>query len=225
MMISPDCYYDTYLKGKNQKQIITAIRGLKQQIGELKNIMEHPDYSSALKVCPDESVRLECGRLYLERAKQALMEAGTIYSPSKAELRAESFDASVSAISKIVFSIGGCFDGYEKYTITMDKVHLHFDVEHSFYLKPSNLPDGLDYPCGKREFLNGIRALHIGEWRPSYRPKRFGYSVLDGTQWDLRIEFSNGHRPFKVCGDNSYPYNFNSFKRLLGIGCDSEESE
>lgn len=29
MMISPDAYYNEYLKGKNKEQIMTAIRGLK----------------------------------------------------------------------------------------------------------------------------------------------------------------------------------------------------
>lgn len=33
MMISPERYYELYLKGKNEKQIMTAIRGLKKEIG------------------------------------------------------------------------------------------------------------------------------------------------------------------------------------------------
>ena len=53
---------------------MTAIRGLKEEIGKLKNIMEHPDYCSALKVGLDENTRLECGRLYLGRAKRALFK-------------------------------------------------------------------------------------------------------------------------------------------------------
>ena len=38
-MISPESYYETYLKGKTKEQIMTAIRGLKQEIGHLKNTM------------------------------------------------------------------------------------------------------------------------------------------------------------------------------------------
>lgn len=42
MMISPDNYYDIFLKGKTKEQIMTAIRGLKQEIGSLKNALENP---------------------------------------------------------------------------------------------------------------------------------------------------------------------------------------
>lgn len=76
MMISPEGYYEAYLKGKNVAQIMTAIRGLKNEIGHLKNIMEHPDYGDRPIIYPSESTRLWCTRLYLERAKEALVAAG-----------------------------------------------------------------------------------------------------------------------------------------------------
>ena len=41
MMISPEGYYEEYLKGKDAAQIMTAIRGLKKEMGRLKNTMEH----------------------------------------------------------------------------------------------------------------------------------------------------------------------------------------
>lgn len=44
MMISPENYYGEYLSGKDAKQIMTIIRGLKNEMGRLKNIMEHPEY-------------------------------------------------------------------------------------------------------------------------------------------------------------------------------------
>jgi hypothetical protein len=44
MMISPEGYYEEYLKGKTKEQILTVMRGLKQEIGRLKNTMESPDY-------------------------------------------------------------------------------------------------------------------------------------------------------------------------------------
>lgn len=40
MMISPESYYEEYLKGKTKEQIMTTIRGLKQEMGHLKNSME-----------------------------------------------------------------------------------------------------------------------------------------------------------------------------------------
>lgn len=215
MMISPEGYYEEYLKGKDEKQIMRAIRGLKQEIGRLKNIMESTDYGSEAIINPSESTRLWCTRVYLDSAKQALADVGSIYTQSKAEQKTELFDASIPAIHRLIFSIGG----YETRTITLDEKHLHFDVDHSLFLKPSNLPVTLDYPCNKEEFLDGIRELHIGEWRTSY----MNPDVFDGTQWGLTIEFSDGHKPFKTGGSNAYPYNFDALKELLGVAQEDEE--
>ena len=200
---------------------MTAIRGLKQEMGRLKNIIESPDYGNEAIIMPSESTRLWCTRMYLDRAKQALAELGGTYMPSKAEQKAELFDASIPSISKVIFGIGGFFGGYETRTITVNEEHIHFDVEHSLMLKPSNLPDGLDYTCDKEEFLDGLRELHIGEWRKNY----MNPYVLDGTQWELTIEFSDGHKPFKTGGSNAYPYNFDVLKELLGVESDDEDEE
>ena len=35
-------HYEEYLKGKTKEEIMIAIRGLKQEIGHLKNSMENP---------------------------------------------------------------------------------------------------------------------------------------------------------------------------------------
>lgn len=225
MMISPEGYYEEYLQGRTAEQIMTAIRGLKQEIGHLKNTMEHPEYGREPIMHPSEDVRLWCTRMYLERAKQALVEAGGIYTPSKAEMQVAEFEKSIPSICKVVFTIGGFFSGHETHTITLDDKHLHMDVEHSFIPKPSNFFIEADYPLEKDEFLEGIRGLYISEWRRTYDTRRFGYEVLDGTQWELKIFFSDGHKPVVKYGSNSYPYNFNKFLELLGIDPESEEME
>lgn len=225
MMISPEGYYEEYLKGKTAEQIMTAIRGLKQEIGHLKNTMEHPEYGCKPIMHPSEDVRLWCTRMYLQRAKETLVETGGVYKPSKTELQVADFEESIPDICKVVFTIGGIFNGHETHTITLDDEHLHRDVEHSFIPKPSNFFIEPDSPVGKDEFLEGLRGLHIGEWRRNYDPCRFGYEVLDGTQWELEIFFSDGHQPVRKYGNNSYPYNFNKFLELLGIEPDSEANE
>ncbi len=107
----------------------------------------------------------------------------------------------------------------------LDEEHLHMDVEHTIHLKPSNFKIEPDYPLTKQELLEGLTSLHIGEWRKSYQPERFGYSVLDGTQWELEIHYSTGRKPAKFNGSNSYPYNFDEFTELLGIERDAEDVE
>ena len=47
--------------------------------------------------------------------------------------------------------------------------------------------------------------------------------VLDGTQWSLEIQFSNGYKTVKIEGDNDYPYNFDELQELLGACYDEEE--
>lgn len=225
MMISPEGYYEFYLKGKTQEQIKSVIRGLKNEVGHLKNVMEHPDYGKEVIMKPSESTRLWYTRLYLQRAKEALVEAGGIYTPSQAELKAKDFEENIQHISKVIFSIGGFHGGYETYTIDLMGEHLQMDAEHSLMLKPSNFFVESDYPMTKEEFLTKIHELHIGEWRRSYTIQRFGYTVCDGTQWELEIYFSNMYKPVKIYGDNAYPYNFDELQKLFGIDNDEYEDE
>lgn len=103
-------------------------------MGRLKNTMESLDYGSEAIIVPSESTRLWCTRLYLERAKQALVDVGGTYTPSKAEQKVELRDTSIPAIRKVIFSIGSFFGGYETRTITVDEEHIHFDVEPSLML-------------------------------------------------------------------------------------------
>ena len=112
MMISPEWYYEENLKGKTPAQIMTKIRSLKREITRLQNIIDHPDYPYREEVIhPSESVQLSMSYEYLDRAKQALEEAGGSYVPTKAEQRAAAIEASMPHLTKIVFTKGGLFSG------------------------------------------------------------------------------------------------------------------
>ena len=218
MMISPDTFYEMNLKGKTEEQIMTIIRGLKREIGRLKNIVENPNYKNReWAICPSEDVQLSCSRDYLKRAKQALLEIGGTDVPSAAEQKAMAFDENIPFISKIEFFIGGHFGGYETRTYTIDGDKVKTYVEHSLIPKPSNFDDSEIEPLDKEEFLEALKDLHIGEWRKRYDCRKFGCFIMDGTQWHLEIYFSNGHRPVKIYGDNAYPYNFDYALDLFGI--------
>ena len=65
----------------------------------------------------------------------------------------------------------------------------------------------------------------MGEWMRRYSLKRFVYMVLDGTQWEIEIEYDNGHRNVRLDGYNSYPYNFNELQAIFGIFEASEDDE
>lgn len=224
MMISPEGYYEEYLKGKTKEQIMTAIRGLKQEIGHLKNIMEHPDYGVEPSIHPSEDTRIYWSREYLERAKLAYDEVGGTYLLSKSEKKTVDFDAKMDAICRITFSIGGYFGGYRSYVVELsDDIKAYtklWEDEEPLLL----LDDDNKEPFAKDTFVAALKNLRIGEWRRRYSTKRFGYEVCDGTQWELEIEYKNGHKPVKFDGDNSYPYNFDKFQILFGI-YDTEEDE
>lgn len=224
MMISPESYYEMDLKGKSAEDIAKKIRSLKNEIGHLKKAIESPDYGTEPVIHPDERTRLWCSRLYLKRAIAAYEEAGGTYTPSKAEQRAAAFDAAIPTITKIIFSIGGFFGGRETRTITLAEDHLQLYVEHSFIPAPTNLDIEPDRPMTKEAFLDGLRDIHIGEWRRYYDASDYGVYVLDGTHWELTIEYADG-RKVEHRGDNAYPFSFDRFCELIGHEEETEDEE
>ncbi len=160
----------------------------------------------------------------MERAKQALAEAGGTYTLPKSEEKVSDFDANMDAICKITFSIGGFFGGYRSYVVELsDRLKAYTKLWEDE--EPLSLVDDDNKePFTKDTFIAALKELHIGEWRRRYSTKRFGYTVCDGTQWELKFEYNNGHKPVMFDGDNSYPYNFDKFQMLFGID-ETEEDE
>ena len=212
MMIFPGAFYDNELKGKTAEEILIVISDLKKQIARSKKIMEHPTYPKVKKFHPDEAARIAYFRAYLLRAQMALMEAGGTYTPTAAEKRAMEFDNNIPFISQVKFCIGGYWNGYETKTYTIDGDKVRIYIEHSLIHTPSNIPDEKLLRLDKEDFLSSLEELHIGEWR-----RHYDSDILDGTQWNLDIYFSNGHKPVKFYGNNAYPYNFNRLLDLFEI--------
>ena len=225
MMIGPEGYYEEYLSGKNKEQILTVIRGLKQEIGRLKNSIESSDYGVKPIMHPSEDTCLHWTREYLERAKQAYAEASGTYTLSKSEEKVADFDANMDAISKITFGIGGFFGGYRSYVVELSDGLKAYTKLWEDEETLSLMDDDNKEPFTKDTFIAALKELHIGEWRRSYSTKRFGYTVCDGTQWELKFEYNNGHKPVMFDGDNSYPYNFDKFQMLFGIDETEEDDE
>lgn len=218
MMICPESFYERELKGKAEKEIMNTIRSLKREIEKLKNTIEHPDYVCVMH--PSEAVQISCMRGYLERAKEALAEVGGVYSPSKAEQKAAEFDENIENIKKIAFEIGSFFDGWSEYVIELDGEKILFKYSKFFEDLEAKL-------INKEEFLYGVcglQNLHIGEWRKYYSTERFGYSVMDGTQWSVKFTYSDD-KTIEYGGSNAYPYNFDGFATLFGLKDIKNEKE
>lgn len=216
MMMSPESYYEYCLKGKSEKEILSEIRKLKLSISRLKRSMERPQYYKRnVIIDPSEDVRIHWSREYLKKAKEALADVGGTYKPSRAELRAETFDKMIDSISKVELSIGAFTGGYHTITCTFDGDFVFIFTEHTPHLLLPKTEPKPAQKLSRGEFLFEIGQLHIGEWHTHYDISRFGYMVLDGIQWDLEIVYSDGHKPVKIAGYNSYPYNFWELISLL----------
>ena len=204
-------YYEMELKGKSQQEILKEIRSLKREINKLKKLIEEYDPSPDAFIMPDGLTRIKCNRGYLKKAIQAYEDVGGKYILTKQEQRTQSFDLALEDLQRLKFSIGGFFGGYETrtYTVTGEKVML--DVENTIIEKPSNL--SVYYPFTKAEFIEGLRNLHIGEWKRDY----MNPYVLDGTQWNLEIQYNGDRKPIRISGSNAYPYNFDDLTEFLGV--------
>ena len=216
MMINPETYYAMNLKGKSQEEIMKKIRSLKIQIGQLKQSIENTD-DMVLEVFPSRLTRLKCDRDYLERAIQAYEEAGGEYVRSKAEQKDHDFNEALDSMSQLMFTIGGFFCGQETRTFTVSDDQVFVDVEKTMISM-----DKEEYgPYRKEEFISGIKALHIGEWKRTYND----LLVMDGTQWELDIYYNNGRKAVKISGSNAYPYNYEDLKEFLEVEMEDEEDE
>ena len=72
MMICPEVFYESELKGKSVEQIEKVIRRLKKEMTNLKKTIEWPDPEHiTIEMHPSLEVQLKCTREYLERAKNA----------------------------------------------------------------------------------------------------------------------------------------------------------
>ena len=208
-MISPELFYEQELKGKDFNTVSSVIRKLKREIAKLKRVMEHPGYECDCTSKPDEMTRLFCMRLYLQTAKDTLAELGVPYEATIFEKRIADFDANICNISRITLDIGGFFEGWQNYTICVGKQFVYRAEDTGI----------MDDTVTKEEFLSEFSVLNIGEWRRYYHTKRFGFVVCDGTQWELKIDYTNGRKPFTSGGSNAYPYNFKALCDLLCVEC------
>lgn len=213
MMLSPEGFYEMELKGKSADEIQLKIRGLKNEIGRLKSLIESQEIDPMPFTCPMPATQIACYRLYLKRAIQALLDAGGQYDLSQQEKLIQYFDESIPFIGKIEFSYGGFLYGYEKRTITISGENLSLDVDYNFQIPKDKEPFAREFSGIKTPFLETLASLHIGEWDNEY----CDYNVLDGSDWDLSISFSNGHRLVKKSGSNAYPYNFDDFYDLMKL--------
>ena len=215
MLISPESYYENELKGKSISHIKSEIRRLRKWFDDSKYKAEECLRLRRWDIRPSYSMRARFAREYLEKAKQALVEAGGEYIFTQKEKIDDAFNNEVDKICNIYFEIGGFWGGRDCKNFFVDSKRV--------FVQTYKLPSDGEYTAfcirqhelSSSEFLEEIKSLHLSEWKKEYVDDE----ILDGTQWALQINFTNGRKK-KVYGSNAYPYNFD---RLMNLLCPEEE--
>ena len=125
----------------------------------------------------------------------------------------QSFEESIPFIKEIKFTYGEWFVGYETRKITFKGEDLFLDVDYSCFNQNGIKPFVQKFPGMKKDFLDALTALHVGEWEERYD----NWNVLDGYSWSLEICFSNGHKAVEKGGSNDHPVNFDDFYQLVKL--------
>ncbi len=195
----------------SKEQLLKEIKFYKRKIKKLKKIIEHPDYAKKIKVCPSEKTILSCDRDYLQMAKFRYIFLGGDYKYDKEEIKDKTFNEKLKDITKITFCKGGFYALQMGVTVdlTNDQVKINYFNDCESFVKKEKSRN-------KLAFLKNLAQLHIGEWRSRYNCEQYGVSVMDGEEWELKIEYKN----FKTKvyeGASAYPYNFKEFLGLIGL--------
>lgn len=102
---------------------------------------------------------------------------------------------------KIIFEVGGFFQGYTGYTLT-------FTSKGAKSIKEHSLQDGASLPqILTTEEAAQLRVrfskIHTEYWNAEYN----NADILDGEQWNLTVHYSDGFKS-KHSGSNAYPENW-----------------
>ena len=213
-------------EGKRPEDIEKEIQAIKEEMRSIKDRMECPGDSLEPKMNQSGLKELRICRERLSAAKEALRSAGVTGHQDSADARSQELLDNLPFFSTLTFEIGGYFGGYKTYIIEKADNSDHDGAityrNEDYGISKIGKPGYTAVPSVDtvEKLIGWLKDMHIDEWMPDYRPERFGMSVMDGTQWSLKIDFDNGHAAWESCGNNSYPYNFRKLRTLLeSQGC------
>ncbi len=120
-------------------------------------------------------------------------------------------------IKTVTFSAGGYFDCLDVITVQLQANKTIYTMEHPF--SSEGLAPVSQEGMSKRQFLEEIQDLHIENWKKDYDD----LTIMDGEQWSLTIEFSDGYGPVEITGSNAYPPHFESLRQLMTFSHSAEK--
>ena len=112
----------------------------------------------------------------------------------------------------LFFRIGGYFQGSRVLIIRNHDGRLSLDCLRLLCGSRASFPHFHAEWTKQRSqrWISKFAALHCDEWKDQY----CDYSILDGTQWELRYKFE-GQDERQISGSNAYPENWDSFLRWI----------
>ena len=210
MRLIKNDYYEEEFRYKNRDELLRSITGLKNEIEQLKNILEHPSYTIDPDIeMPDYKARLLFARESLKRAIGVLIQGGGIKEVSKEDINSQNFEECTPYINELSLRIENIITGSVLYTAKLESNIFRLKAKYSFLDNEDDVAS-----ITKQEFIEKISDLHIGEWRRNYSLSRFGYPDNEEAHWDLEISFSTDDPPVRIHGAGVHPYNYNN---LLGM--------
>lgn len=206
MMICPESYAEMQLTGKTKDEILGEILNIQKEIRSLKHIMEAPNY--VYSIYPSEDTRISWNRDYLKLAIKAYENLGGEYKLSDEDIKAKAFDKNIGCIKKLKFSIVSWPMDYIDYIVEIKGNKVYRQIQESGIHSPDK---GMEFFMPKRDFIDMVSDMFIGEWNAEYTPETYDVVITDGENWSLDIEYSNDSEPFHCEGYNIYPWNFEDF--------------
>lgn len=197
----------------NQEQLLTRIKSLKRKLNIYKRKSELLDLVEEIN--PEECgypLKVDTTRDYLKRAIQAYEEIGGTYSPTRKEIKSADFQKNIKNIKTISYNIHTT-KARNSYTLEIsnkDIIERHTCLSYHI----DHVIDG-DEELTKKFVMSKLKSLYMGEWKSFYDSTQYGYYILDGTSWDITIEYKTNHKPVIFSEVNAFPYNFWEFEDLF----------
>ena len=208
MLITPECYRDTYLKGKDAEGVRMEIDALRKGIENLKKRMESPAAVFDESARPGPDAELASAREYLAVAKKTFFALTAKTCESEEEMAAEFINERLESVREIDLTIGDYLSMRYSLSVGAQESTLKVSELHG---------DELEVKMETAHVLEALRSLRIGEWRDTYLPEHYGCSMADAEKWHVRIEMNDGGAPLFFDGIGVYPYNFKAFCHLMGV--------
>lgn len=180
----------------SKQELARVIQKTKNKLKKLRDIMENPNYKCTKS--PSELTIYKCDKYFLDMAIMRYLSIGGEYVYSEKELDDIEFNDRLEDIVKISLMNGSWFDNEPHVIIDTSNNKLAYKVfTGADYVE-------MDVDLDKESFLRELGELHLGEWDKDYSPERFCVSCLDGTKWELKVEYKDGSS-VEFSGRNAYP--------------------